>query len=143
MCRMKSVALSIPCITGPYTGINCTLDLDKHSIRTKEMPSGGSAQIDALPFDNIPIKGIATSHGQADTETFELSYSGDTYAPFEGAGAIPSPMPQLDYSTISDVIMHVRYTSCEPKEISDARQRDEIRPRLRFCAEQGKYASLD
>ena len=31
--RIKSVAVSIPCVTGPYTSINCTLTLLKSSIR--------------------------------------------------------------------------------------------------------------
>ena len=31
--RIKSVAVSIPCVTGPYTSVNCTLTLLKSSIR--------------------------------------------------------------------------------------------------------------
>ena len=31
--RIKSVALTIPCVTGPYTSVNCTLTLQKSSIR--------------------------------------------------------------------------------------------------------------
>ena len=32
--RIKSVAVSIPCIAGPYTGVNCTLSLQNSSIRS-------------------------------------------------------------------------------------------------------------
>jgi hypothetical protein len=124
MRRIKSVALSIPCITGPYTGINCVLSLNENSIRTKEMLENDSAKFDKPPFDKVPIQGIATSHGQADNGSFELNYSGDTYVPFEGAGVIstwnielPSPVRQFDYNTISDVIMHLRYTSRAPKDV--------------------------
>src|SRR6185436_18506037 len=31
--RIKTVALSIPCVAGPYTSVNCTLTLLKSSIR--------------------------------------------------------------------------------------------------------------
>ena len=35
--RIKTVAVSIPCVTGPYAGVNCTLTLLKSSIRTSPM----------------------------------------------------------------------------------------------------------
>src|SRR5207302_4786131 len=31
--RVKTVALSLPCVTGPYASVNCTLTLLKSSIR--------------------------------------------------------------------------------------------------------------
>ena len=31
--RIKSAAVSIPCVTGPYASVNCTLTLLKRSIR--------------------------------------------------------------------------------------------------------------
>ena len=44
-----------------------------------------------------------------------MNFRDERYLPFEGAGAIsqwhlqlPAPYPQFDYSTISDVVMHVR-----------------------------------
>ena len=44
----------------------------------------------------------------------------DRYRPFEGTGAIgtwqiemPARFPQFDYDTISDVILHLRYTDRE------------------------------
>src|SRR5262249_26564882 len=33
MRRIKSISMSIPCVTGPYTGVNCTLTLLKSSLR--------------------------------------------------------------------------------------------------------------
>jgi Tc toxin complex TcA C-terminal TcB-binding domain len=32
--RIRSVALSVPCVTGPYGSVNCTLSLLTSSIRT-------------------------------------------------------------------------------------------------------------
>ena len=44
----------------------------------------------------------------------------ERYLPFEGAGVISewrielsSPLPQFDYDTITDVVMHLRYTARE------------------------------
>ena len=36
--RIKTVSVSIPCVTGPYASVNCTLTLLKSSIRTTQSP---------------------------------------------------------------------------------------------------------
>jgi len=41
MRRIKSVALSIPAVAGPYTSVNCTLSLLRSSLRTSTESSGG------------------------------------------------------------------------------------------------------
>ncbi|TMD23334.1 MAG: toxin, partial [Chloroflexi bacterium] len=38
MRRIKSVGLTIPCVTGPYTSVNCTLTLLKNSVRKNTSP---------------------------------------------------------------------------------------------------------
>ena len=38
--RVKTVAVSIPCVAGPYTSINCTLTMLKSSIRKSSLASG-------------------------------------------------------------------------------------------------------
>lgn len=86
--------------------------------------------------NNIPVKSIAASSAQNDSGVFELSFRDERYLPFEGAGAIsewslellndlpannpdPSkpdfgkPLRQFDYSSISDAILHVKYTARE------------------------------
>ncbi|KAL7931746.1 hypothetical protein V8C35DRAFT_329405 [Trichoderma chlorosporum] len=66
-----------------------------------------------------------------DNGNFEATFSGERYGPFEGAGAISSwsldlpKLRQFDYHSISDVILHVKYTSLDggalwTKEASDA-----------------------
>jgi hypothetical protein len=49
---------------------------------------------------------------------FELNFRDDRYLPFEGAGviskwrlALPQALRPFDYSTITDVILHVKYTA--------------------------------
>ncbi|MEV7027266.1 hypothetical protein AB0O00_34680, partial [Kitasatospora sp. NPDC093558] len=39
--RIKNVALSVPCVTGPFTGVNCTLTLLKSTIRTSPLLTAG------------------------------------------------------------------------------------------------------
>ncbi len=87
--------------------------------------------------NNIPVKAIAASNAQNDGGVFELSFRDERYLPFEGAGAadsawslelftdLPSnnpdpgapdfgkPLRQFDYGTISDAIVHVKYTARE------------------------------
>jgi hypothetical protein len=125
--RIKSVSISVPCIVGPYTSINCTLSLTKHGIRltddvaAPDAPSygdalaGGDERFFSTP---APAFGIATSHGQNDSGMFELNFNDDRFLPFEGYGAVsewriemPVESNQFDLSTISDVILHVRYTA--------------------------------
>jgi hypothetical protein len=70
----------------------------------------------------VRVKSIATSTGQNDSGLFELNFRDERYLPFEGAGAISTwqieltqepRLRQFDYATISDVIMHVKYTARE------------------------------
>jgi len=66
------------------------------------------------------IQSIATSTGQNDSGVFELNFRDERYLPFENTGAIsswrlelPTEVKQFDYNTISDVIVHVKYTARE------------------------------
>jgi len=98
---------------------------------------------EGLPADDlrfventIPVKAIAASSGQNDSGVFELSFRDERYLPFEGAGAISEwsielfsdlpannpdpanpdfgrPLRQFDYGSITDAVLHVRYTARE------------------------------
>lgn len=127
--RIKTVAVSIPCVTGPYTSINCTLTLLKSSIRTKPLLGDGYQRRDSEDdrFNDSfgSLQTIVTSSGQNDSGLFETNLRDERYLPFEGAGAIsqwqltlpanPSKEQpcQFDYQTISDAILHIRYTARE------------------------------
>ncbi|HEX5835251.1 MAG TPA: neuraminidase-like domain-containing protein [Pyrinomonadaceae bacterium] len=86
--------------------------------------------------NNIPAKAIAASTAQNDGGLFEMNFRDERYLPFEGAGVISNwslelfndpkannpdpdnpdfgkPLRQFDYSTISDVVLHVKYTARE------------------------------
>jgi Tc toxin complex TcA C-terminal TcB-binding domain len=128
--RIKTLSISIPCVTGPYTSINCTLTMLKSSIRTKPMLTDGSYERSGTEDDRFndsfgSLQTIVTSTGQNDSGLFETNLRDERYLPFEGAGVIsewqlalpadPSKKEpcQFDYNTISDVIFHVRYTARE------------------------------
>ena len=77
--RIKSVSISIPCIAGPYTGINAKLRLMSSGYRNEETDTNLSSY-------DIPIDAIATSSAQNDSGMFELNFKDERYLPFEGAG---------------------------------------------------------
>ena len=126
--RIKSVALTIPCVTGPYTSVNCTLSLQKSSIRTKTDVANGYARtgVNDLRFDDYygAMQTIVTSSAQSDSGLFETNLNDERYLPFEAVGiagsqwqlTLPADLPQFNYDTISDIVLHVRYTAREGGE---------------------------
>jgi len=67
---------------------------------------------------------IATSHAQNDSGLFELNFRDERYLPFEGAGAIsrwrielPRDTNAFDLNTLTDVVMHLKYTARDGGEI--------------------------
>ncbi|MET8354764.1 neuraminidase-like domain-containing protein [Micromonospora sp. NPDC005206] len=119
--RITSVSISVPCVVGPYTSVNCTLSLTNNGVRVKDGTAGGygdplAPADDRFATHAVPTTSIATSHAQNDSGMFELSFNDDRFLPFEGAGAVsewtidlPPEHNQFDFNTISDVILHVRY----------------------------------
>jgi hypothetical protein len=128
--RIKSLALSIPCVSGPYASVNCTVSLLKSGIRkTPVLRDGVYAREDAEDdrFEEYfgSLQSIVTSSAQSDGGLFETNLRDERYLPFENAGAISEwqlELPgnpskgdpvQFDYETVSDVILHIRYTARE------------------------------
>jgi hypothetical protein len=123
MRRIKTVALSIPCVVGPYTSINCTLSLLKSTLRTSsEMLNDQYARQGEGDKRFTDMKGaiqsIVTSTANNDSGMFETNLDDERFLPFEGAGAesswkldLPADYRAFDYNTISDVILHIRYTA--------------------------------
>jgi hypothetical protein len=124
MRRIKTVSISIPCITGPYTGVHCKLSLLRSSIRTSSLKGDDYARSgdedDRFRDFAGAIQSIVTSNAQNDNGLFETNLRDERYLPFEGAGAIsrwrleiPNDIPQFDMESITDVVMHIRYTCRE------------------------------
>jgi hypothetical protein len=124
MLRIKSVAISIPCVSGPYTSVNCTLTQQKSTIRISPNLANGQYARDAANPDErfVDYFGstdeIVTSTGNNDSGMFETKLADDRFLPFEGTGAIsswalslPTQYPLFDYTTVTDVILQLRCTA--------------------------------
>jgi hypothetical protein len=127
--RIKSVAVSIPCVTGPYASVNCTLTQLKSSIRTSPVlrDDGGYARENAEDSRFADYFGsaqsIVTSTSLNDAGLFDVNLRDERYLPFEYTGAVSEwqiELPanpskgeptQFDYDSISDVILHLRYSA--------------------------------
>ena len=132
MRRIKSVGLSIPSVVGPYTSVHCTLSLLRSSVRQSPIPKDGEYTRQGVEDDrfvdyNSAIQSIVTSGANNDAGMFETNLRDERFLPFEGAGAestwkldLPDPKkyPAFDYMTISDVILHVRYTARQGVDIT-------------------------
>jgi Tc toxin complex TcA C-terminal TcB-binding domain len=109
--RIVSVGVSIPCVTGPMTGVGGTLTLT----RSRRRPTKDDSLTDH-PLKGV--KSIALSSGRDDTGRFELRPDDPLYHRFEGLGAVsewtlalPNMLRKFNYRTISDVILTIRYTA--------------------------------
>jgi hypothetical protein len=132
--RIKSVALSVPCVVGPYASVNCTLTLLKSTIRTSQSLRDGSyvrVDVEDGRFNDYfgSLQSIVTSSAQNDSGLFETNLRDERYLPFENSGVISEWQLQLpanpskgepcqfDYETIADVIFQIRYTAREGGEL--------------------------
>ena len=118
--RIKSVSMTVPCVVGPYSGVNAELTLTK----AKEKESGEIAVVSK--------QSIVTSHASSDSGMFELSLNDDRYLPFEGYYVdgsewqidLKAAQNGFDVTQVSDVVMHLRYTAKRSKDPGEApRQR--------------------
>jgi hypothetical protein len=135
MRRIKSVALSIPSVVGPYTGVNCTLALVASTLRTSASLKNGKYERQGPNDDRLmnstgPVQSIITSGASNDSGLFETNLRDERFLPFEGAGAestwrldLPKDYRPFDYNTISDVVLHMRYTArpgVDPSSVKSA-----------------------
>lgn len=125
MRRIKAISVTIPCVAGPYASVSGTLTLQSNRIRKKTSTDpqyawSGDFNDNRFNYNLGGIQSIATSSSQNDSGLFELNFRDERYLPFEGAGVIsswrlemPDKFRQFDYDTITDVIIHIRYTARE------------------------------
>lgn len=123
MRRLKTVSVTIPCVVGPYASVNCTLTLQRSTVRISPQLANGNYPRegeDSLRFVDYfgAIQSVVTSGATNDSGLFETNLRDERFLPFEGSGAestwrleLPSEFRQFDYNTISDIVMHVRYTA--------------------------------
>ena len=129
MRRIRNVSLTLPCIVGPYVTVHCCLRLLSSTIRLDPSLCGlttcscqGPRQPKDVEDHSIRLftatEAIATSGGQNDAGLFELNFRDERYLPFEFSGAVsrwkielPAENNQFDLNTLTDMVMHLNYTS--------------------------------
>jgi hypothetical protein len=119
--RIKSVSLSIPCVAGPRATINCTLTLTRSTLRIRPNKVDDLDADEANLLRNFSsVQSIGTSTAQNDSGMFEVNFRDDRLLPFEGLGPAESTWTielakqdnrELDFNSICDVEMHLKYTS--------------------------------
>ncbi|KAL8942188.1 MAG: hypothetical protein Q9216_001796 [Gyalolechia sp. 2 TL-2023] len=128
MRRIKTISVTMPTSTDIGSGMNATLRLLEHRYRVKPLATSGQDYIlksvddDRFRTNQIPTTAIAVSENTNDSGIFEhnLEFNDcQRYVPFEGAGCIskwrielPTAIKTFDYSTITDVKLHIKYTAC-------------------------------
>jgi hypothetical protein len=112
--RIRSASLSIPCVAGPYTSINCVLSLTRSQVRME--PASELIDLKGAVTQMVASTGVEDSGGDT------ASGSDDRVRPFEFSGAISEWTLTLpgqgtdgfrvfDYDTISDVVVHLRLSA--------------------------------
>lgn len=116
--RIRSVSVTVPCVTGPYTPLPMRLTLVSSRTRMDPTATGDAG----LQASTGAVQSIAICNGRDDGGLFG-DQRDDRRLPFEGSGAISdwnltltSAVPLFDPTTITDVILHVRYTAREGGE---------------------------
>jgi peptidoglycan hydrolase-like protein with peptidoglycan-binding domain len=128
--RIKSLAVTVPAVTGPYRSIPVKVTQTANRIRTNtEQVAGGASDFDKyaevaggdssrFAYNVGSIETIETSHGRSDSGLFAVSLDDDRYLPFEGSGAIgtyvlemPQSIPPFEYWAQADVVFEMRLTA--------------------------------
>ncbi len=142
MRRLKTVAVSLPSVVGPYTSVNCTLSLLRSTVRTSPLLKDGAYGREGLDDDRFvdyvgSVQSVVTSGASNDSGLFETNLRDERFLPFEGAGAesrwrleLPREFHPFDYATISDILLHVRYTARQGGENLGQRALTELREML-------------
>ncbi|QPF72250.1 hypothetical protein G8A07_04440 [Roseateles sp. DAIF2] len=138
MRRIRSVSVTIPCVTGPYVNVNATLTLLNSRVRTSNSLSPAYAEQPDDPrftYNQGVVRSIATSHAQEDSG-LAPDRSRTRLDPFEGFGAIsrwrlemPLDTNALDPMTVADVIIRVDYRARGGGEpLQDAVRKTSLQP---------------
>jgi hypothetical protein len=128
--QIKSVAVSIPAVLGPYESFKATLKQTSSTIVTTaskaavEALAGGTAT-PKTPGTAWPLAGeqIAISRGMDDHGVLSFDSRDERYLPFEGTGAVskwtltmPAATNRFDFDAITDVILTLGYTALDGGE---------------------------
>lgn len=110
--RIQSVAVSVSCVTGPLGTVHAKLTMESSYLRTS-----ASGTLDLEAYTGTPS--IVTSGASNDSGLFQTDLKDPRYLPFERRGAVSlwhlellaDDGVQLNWSTVEDVTLHLRYTA--------------------------------
>lgn len=141
--RIRSVAVTVPSVVGPYASVRCRLTLVRSSIRVSPNLRDGAYERDGAADERFSdhvgsLETIVTSSAQNDPGVFEAGPRDERYMPFEGSGAIsewrielPREFRSFDYDTMSDLILHFRITARVAGEPMESRAEKSLEDRLK------------
>ncbi|SEW52794.1 Tc toxin subunit A-related protein [Chitinophaga arvensicola] len=138
--KIASISISLPAIVGPYQNLNATLTQNSNYVLLKAdaqdvtpvnylvyltstdfqgtTPAAPSSSV--LRTNWMPGQQIAVSKGVDDSGMFQLNFNDDRYLPYEGTGAVsswtfklPPDTNRINFNSISDVIVKIRYTALD------------------------------
>ena len=153
--RIKTVAVTVPCATGPYQTVNCTLTLLSDATRLSASPHPQYEEDRGIDGDRRFVRRYAahqtirTTSAQNDPGMFETNLRDERYLPFEGAGAISKwrieidpESNQFDPESLTDVVLNIRYTCTEEGSELQTAAKESARRQLP-CENNPGYRYLD
>lgn len=127
--QIKSISITIPAVLGPYQEFKATLiqlgnqilvEADEDAVAYLLGVGSDTPDSGTLRSNWRANQKIAISKGLQDNGTFALDFNDERYLPFEGTGAVSNwrlEMPKsnnlIDYESLSDVIINVKYTALD------------------------------
>lgn len=123
--RIKTVAVSLPALLGPYQDVRATLTQLSNTVNS-------SADLKAIDYLLNPLEAdkpdsivtnlqanqsVVISTAMEDSGMFRLNFDDELMLPFEGTGAISNWKLEFGQDqdslleSLSDIILHVRYTA--------------------------------
>lgn len=127
--QVKSISITIPAILGPNQNIKATLTQTGSQILIRPEIDGVDYLLglnSQTPNSSVlranwrASQKVALSSGIDDAGMFLLDLNDERYLPFEGTGAVSSwrlEMPKesnrLDYASLTDVVIRLRYTALD------------------------------
>jgi hypothetical protein len=125
--RLKAVSVTVSTVKPSQDGVQCELTLTRSAIRTTGLVSEAGYKADPTPYTDAEerfvvspkaVKALSTSSGDDDAGMFQLDLRDEKLLPFEGAGAVstwtievPRDTNRFPLHKVSDVMLHLRYTS--------------------------------
>ena len=114
--RLRSVAVSVACVAGGQGQVNVRLTLHGSQVRR----TTGELETEATTYPSI-----VTSSAMEDGGVSPAGNERGHYLPFERLGAVSRwhlafsnlRYPQLDWGTVTDVVLHMQYTARDAGEL--------------------------